>query len=74
MDWQPITTVPAEDHDLLVAWNDGIIEIMTGSTARDYKMRKCGGYLTHWMLLPARPRDIGKLNERAQEAGTTAKQ
>lgn len=60
MDWQPIETVPAEDYDLLVAWDDGMIEMMSGNTARDYIKKKVedGGYLTHWMLLPKRPHAV----------------
>jgi len=57
MDWQPIKTAPAEEYDILVAWNCGHVEIMQGHTARDYMepMAEGGGVLTHWMLLPEPP-------------------
>lgn len=58
MDWQPIESVPVHDFDILVAWDDGTIEMMQGHVARDYTERESetGAYLTHWMLLPERPR------------------
>jgi len=65
MKWQPIKTAPAEEYDILVAWDCGSIEIMQGHTARDYmKPKMAGGFLTHWMLLPEPPNAEVSRDER----------
>lgn len=55
--WFPISTVPNTEYDVLVLWKGGGVEIMTGSTALEYKKprMKGGGFLTHCCKIPNTP-------------------
>lgn len=57
MKWKRISSLPENDYDILVAWDSGIIEMMTVRSAEEYIEPKIkdGGYLTHWMPLPRAP-------------------
>ena len=56
MEWQPISSAPDEEYDILVAWSDRTIGILDGHSARsNMKTMVSGDYLTHWMLLPEPP-------------------
>lgn len=59
MDWQPIRSVPAESYPVLVAWSDGLMQIIPGKRAReimDVKTDFGTITITHWQLLPELPK------------------
>lgn len=58
-EWKPIETAPKTDDPILVAYDDGTVEVVDDSDETDWQPYTGGSRFcsspTHWMELPAAP-------------------
>lgn len=59
MDWKPIETAPKEEARILVAYDNGNVELIENSADYDWHPYAGGNAFcdspTHWMNVPAAP-------------------